>query len=101
MRMSDWSSDVCSSDLPDWLQTMAAFVGHGQPFYMVLYIALIVFFTFFYTSIVFNPADTADNLKKYGGFIPGIRPGKKDRKSVVSGKSVSVRVDLGGRSIIK
>src|SRR3546814_1825007 len=76
MRMSDWSSDVCSSDLPDWLQTMAAFVGHGQPFYMVLYIALIVFFTFFYTAIVFNPADTADNLKKYGGFIPGIRPGK-------------------------
>jgi preprotein translocase subunit SecY len=43
---------------------------------MVLYIALIVFFTFFYTAIVFNPADTADNLKKYGGFIPGIRPGK-------------------------
>ncbi len=61
---------------PDWLQSMAAFVGHGQPFYMVLYIALIVFFTFFYTAIVFNPADTADNLKKYGGFIPGIRPGK-------------------------
>jgi preprotein translocase subunit SecY len=61
---------------PDWLQTMVAYVGHGQPFYMVLYIALIVFFTFFYTAIVFNPADTADNLKKYGGFIPGIRPGK-------------------------
>ena len=61
---------------PGWLQTMVAYVGHGQPLYMVLYVALIVFFTFFYTSIVFNPADTADNLKKYGGFIPGIRPGK-------------------------
>ncbi len=61
---------------PGWLQTMVAYVGHGQPLYMVLYVALIVFFTFFYTSIVFNPADTAENLKKYGGFIPGIRPGK-------------------------
>ena len=43
---------------------------------MVLYVALIVFFAFFYTAIVFNPDETADNLKKYGGFIPGIRPGK-------------------------
>ncbi len=61
---------------PDWLNDIVAFLGHGQPAYMVAYIALIVFFTFFYTAIVFNPADTADNLKKYGGFIPGIRPGK-------------------------
>lgn len=61
---------------PEWLQNTAAYIGHGQPLYLVLYIALIVFFTFFYTAIVFNPADTADNLKKYGGFIPGIRPGK-------------------------
>ena len=51
-------------------------LGHGQPLYMVLYAALIIFFAFFYTAIVFNPAETADNLKKYGGFIPGIRPGK-------------------------
>ena len=50
--------------------------AHGQPLYMVLYVALIVFFCFFYTSIVFNPDETADNLRKYGGFIPGIRPGK-------------------------
>jgi preprotein translocase subunit SecY len=62
---------------PDWLQTAVAYLGHGQPLYMALYVALIIFFAFFYTSIVFNPADTADNLKKYGGFIPGIRPGKK------------------------
>jgi preprotein translocase subunit SecY len=61
---------------PDWLQTAVAYLGHGQPLYMALYVALIVFFAFFYTSIVFNPTDTADNLKKYGGFIPGIRPGK-------------------------
>ena len=61
---------------PDWLNTVSALLGHGQPLYLVLYISLIVFFAFFYTSIVFNPADTADNLKKHGGFIPGIRPGK-------------------------
>jgi preprotein translocase subunit SecY len=51
-------------------------IGHGKPLYMLLYAAGIVFFCFFYTAIVFNPAETADNLRKYGGFIPGIRPGK-------------------------
>jgi preprotein translocase subunit SecY len=51
-------------------------IGHGKPLYMVMYAALIVFFCFFYTAIVFNPAETAENLRKYGGFIPGIRPGK-------------------------
>jgi preprotein translocase subunit SecY len=62
---------------PEWLQTLTNFIGHGQPAYMVLYAATIIFFCFFYTSIVFNPEDTAENLRKYGGFIPGIRPGKK------------------------
>jgi preprotein translocase subunit SecY len=61
---------------PEWLQTAAAYLGIGHPVHMVLYVGLIVFFAFFYTAIVFNPVDTADNLKKYGGFIPGIRPGK-------------------------
>ena len=61
---------------PEWLTTMLAYLGQGQPLHIALYVGLIVFFTFFYTAIVFNPADTADNLKKYGGFIPGIRPGK-------------------------
>jgi preprotein translocase subunit SecY len=55
---------------------ITAYLAHGQPLYMLLYIALIVFFSFFYTAIVFNPVETADNLRKYGGFIPGIRPGK-------------------------
>jgi len=59
-----------------WLGTITAYFGHGRPAYMILYIALIVFFCFFYTALVFNPAETADNLRKYGGFIPGIRPGK-------------------------
>lgn len=61
---------------PEWIQDVVASLGHGQPLYIALYILLIVFFCFFYTSVVFNPADTAENLKKYGGFIPGIRPGK-------------------------
>ena len=49
----------------------------GQPLHMLIYVALIVFFAFFYTAVVFNPKDTADNLKKYGGFMPGIRPGER------------------------
>ncbi len=59
-----------------WLGTVTSYLAHGTPLYMVLYIGLIVFFCFFYTAIVFNPQETADNLRKYGGFIPGIRPGK-------------------------
>lgn len=61
---------------PEWLKTVTAYLGHGQPLYIALYIAVIVFFSFFYTAIVFNPVDTAENLKKNGGFIAGIRPGK-------------------------
>src|SRR5277367_1122045 len=65
-----------STDRPAWLTWLSNNLAHGQPLYMSLYVALIAFFAFFYTAIVFNPAETADNLKKYGGFIPGIRPGK-------------------------
>ncbi|MCY4547848.1 MAG: preprotein translocase subunit SecY [Defluviicoccus sp.] len=61
---------------PDWLGDITALMGRGQPAYLFIYASLIVFFAFFYTSVVFNPVDTADNLKKYGGFVPGIRPGK-------------------------
>jgi len=60
---------------PEWLTTVTAFLGRGQPGFMVIYVALIAFFAFFYTAIVFNPKETADNLRKYGGFVPGIRPG--------------------------
>jgi preprotein translocase subunit SecY len=60
----------------DWMQGIAAYLGHGKPAYLVLYVGLIIFFAFFYTAVVFNPVDTADNLKKNGGFIPGYRPGK-------------------------
>ncbi len=65
---------------PEWLSTAAAYLGRGQPVYLALYIGLIVFFAFFYTAVVFNPVETADNLKKHGGFVPGIRPGKNTSK---------------------
>jgi preprotein translocase subunit SecY len=62
---------------PEWLTIVTTQLGHGRPLFLFLYIALIVFFAFFYTAIVFNPTETADNLKKHGGFIPGIRPGER------------------------
>jgi preprotein translocase subunit SecY len=58
-----------------WLGEIGNALSRGQPLYMVLYAAMIIFFSYFYTAVVFNPQETADNLKKYGGFIPGIRPG--------------------------
>jgi preprotein translocase subunit SecY len=60
-----------------FIATLTAYLSHGRPAYMVLYAGLIAFFAFFYTAIVFNPQETADNLKKHGGFIPGIRPGER------------------------
>jgi len=63
--------------VPDFLQTILTYIGPGRPLYLLLYALMIIFFSFFYTSIIFNPEETADNLKKYGGFLPGIRPGKK------------------------
>jgi preprotein translocase subunit SecY len=61
---------------PEWMSLVNAYLGRGQPLFIALYMSGIIFFAFFYTSVVFNPADTADNLKKNGGFVPGIRPGK-------------------------
>jgi preprotein translocase subunit SecY len=71
---------TATADLPGWMSWLPFVTGqlsHGQPVFMVLYAALIIFFCFFYTSITFNPEDTAENLRKYGGFLPGIRPGKR------------------------
>jgi preprotein translocase subunit SecY len=59
------------------IQTLNQYLAHGQPLYLTLYAAGIIFFTFFYTAVVFNPEETSENLKKNGGFIPGIRPGKR------------------------
>jgi preprotein translocase subunit SecY len=60
-----------------WLTTITTMLGQGRPLFLILYVGLIVFFAFFYTAIIFNPTETADNLKKHGGFIPGIRPGER------------------------
>jgi preprotein translocase subunit SecY len=64
-----------ATNAPGWVQFIAGQLAHGQPLYMAIYAAMIIFFSYFYTAVVFNPEETADNLKKYGGFIPGIRPG--------------------------
>ena len=63
--------------MPEWMTTVTTALQHGAPLYMVLYAAGIIFFSFFYTAVVFNPDETAENLKKYGGFVPGIRPGTR------------------------
>jgi len=63
--------------MPEWLTTVTTALQHGAPLYMFLYAAGIIFFSFFYTAVVFNPDETAENLKKYGGFVPGIRPGTR------------------------
>src|SRR5579863_3532001 len=71
---------LATAKLPDWAQWLPLVVGqltHGKPLFMALYGTLIIFFCFFYTSVVFKPDDTAENLRKYGGNLPGIRPGKR------------------------
>ena len=70
-------ANFSQADATGWLATLNAYFAHGRPLYMLCYIGLIVFFAFFYTAVVFNPSETADNLKKHGGFIPGIRPGER------------------------
>ncbi|ESR26532.1 preprotein translocase subunit SecY [Lutibaculum baratangense] len=71
------AANFMSGTGPEWLNTTVALLGRGQPLFMAIYAAGIIFFAFFYTAVVFNPSDTADNLKKHGGFIPGIRPGER------------------------
>jgi preprotein translocase subunit SecY len=60
-----------------WVQRVAQQLAWGMPLYNLLQVALIIFFAYFYTAIVFNPDDVAENMRKYGGFVPGIRPGKR------------------------
>lgn len=63
------------ADAPDWLQDVALFLGPGQPLHLLMFAALIIFFCFFYTALMFNPKEIAENLKKSGAYLPGIRPG--------------------------
>jgi len=76
-----------------WIQAIAAQFGLGMPLYNLVYVAAIIFFTYFYISIIFNPVDVADNLRKYGGFIPGIRPGKNTSDYI---DDVLSRITLAG-----
>jgi preprotein translocase subunit SecY len=76
-----------------WVQSVAALLTPGHWLYNLLYVAFIMFFCFFYTAIVFNPVDVADNMKKYGGFIPGMRPGKPTAEYI---DKVLSRITLGG-----
>jgi preprotein translocase subunit SecY len=76
------ASFASRGDAPQWLSVVAAVLGRGQPVYLLSYGVMIVFFAFFYTSIVFNTNDTADNLKRSGGFIPGIRPGERTAQHI-------------------
>jgi preprotein translocase subunit SecY len=71
---ANFAQGAASSGL---LSTISTLLGRGSPTYIILYVALIVFFAFFYTATVFNPSDTAENLKKHGGFVPGVRPGER------------------------
>jgi preprotein translocase subunit SecY len=68
---------VGTSQGASWLQRLAASLSPGQPIYILLYASLIIFFCFFYTALVFNSRDTAENLRRSGAFIPGIRPGQQ------------------------
>ncbi len=70
------SSLTADSQVGAFIIGLNQYLGHGKPVYMILYAALIIFFSFFYTAVVFNPEETSENLKRNGGFIPGIRPGK-------------------------
>jgi len=76
-----------------WLQTAASMLTPGQWLHDVVYVALIIFFAFFYTAVVFNPVDVAENMKKFGGYIPGIRPGQKTAEFI---ERVLSRVTLSG-----
>ena len=82
---------------PDWLTTITAMLGRGQTLYFLIYIGLIVFFAFFYTAVVFNPKDTAENLKKYGGFLPGIRPGERTAEYI---DYVLTRITVAGAAYL-
>ncbi len=86
-----------SGDSTRWIRDLAASLSPGQPLYTLLYAVLIVFFAYFYTALVFNPRETAENLKKGGAFIPGIRPGEQTARYI---DRVLLRLTLGGAAYL-
>lgn len=93
--IAGWFGD--SSEGLQWLKDLSLTLSPGQPLYVLLYAAAIIFFCFFYTAIVFNPKDTADNLKRSGAFIQGIRPGEQTAKFI---DKVMSRLTLVGAAYI-
>ena len=87
----DRSPASTRQNMPDWLQTIVTYISHGQPLYLVLYALLIIFFSFFYTSIIFNPEETAENLKKYGGVYSRHPARQEDRRSTSTIRSRASR----------
>jgi len=77
----------------EWIQRLQEQLQWGMPLYNLLYVTFIIFFCYFYTAVTFNPVDVADNMKKYGGFVPGIRPGKKTAEYI---DKILTRITLGG-----
>ncbi len=88
--LAGWFAD---SESMLWLKDISGALSPGQPIYVVLYAIMIVFFCFFYTALVFNPKETADNLKKSGAFVPGIRPGEQTTRYI---EKVMLRLTLAG-----
>jgi preprotein translocase subunit SecY len=76
-----------------WVDSLTTQLGYGMPLHNLLYVVLIIFFAYFYTAIVFNPDDVADNMRKYGGFVPGIRPGKRTAEYI---DTILTRITLAG-----
>jgi len=76
-----------------WVEAMTSQFGFGMPLYNLLYVIGIIFFAYFYTAIVFNPDDVAENMRKYGGFVPGIRPGKRTAEHI---DTILTRITLAG-----
>jgi preprotein translocase subunit SecY len=89
--ISQWFGSA--SNAPDWLQDISLLIGPGQPLYVLMFSSLIIFFSFFYTALMYNPREVADNLKKGGAFLPGIRPGEHTAKYI---DSVTTRLTLIG-----
>src|SRR4026209_1726576 len=76
-----------------WVDTAVRQIAYGMPLYNLLYVVGIVFFAYFYTAIIFNPDDVSENMRKYGGFIPGIRPGKRTAEYI---DTILARITLVG-----
>src|SRR5206468_5558366 len=76
-----------------WVESLTTQLNLGMPLYNLLYVAGIIFFAYFYTAIIFNPDDVAENMRKYGGFVPGIRPGKRTAEYI---DTILTRITLVG-----